>query len=125
MMFMICWRVTPSLAVRMTITSVVLGDGALEGGWADGDCDCATAANGYAERINGSKSFMDAPRINVCRLLGFWVPLRLGSSRSPARTDQLVFSNVFTAYIRALAAGSAPSRAPVDTAEEPGTRGRA
>src|SRR5262249_27455913 len=37
MMFMICCRVTPCLAVSITITSVVLGDGASEGGWADGD----------------------------------------------------------------------------------------
>src|SRR5262250_952409 len=87
MMFMICWRVTPSLAVRMTITSVVLGDGGLVGGWAEGDCDCAMAANGDAERMNGGKSFMDAPRINMCRPFGFWrVPLRLGSSRLPAHT---------------------------------------
>src|SRR5262245_48247306 len=99
MTLMICWRVTPALTVRMTITSVVLGDGASEGGWADGDCDCATAASGYAERMNGSKNFIDAPRINVCRLI--------------------------TASIRALAVGSAPSRAPVDVAEEPGMRGRA
>ena len=37
MTFRICCRVTPSLAVRMTITSVVLGDGGLEGGWPDGN----------------------------------------------------------------------------------------
>src|SRR5262249_6235843 len=77
MMFMICCRVTPCLAVRITITSVVLGDGASEGAGdgasegagADGVRDCATAANGYAERMSGSKDFMDAPRISVCRLL--------------------------------------------------------
>jgi hypothetical protein len=34
---MICCRVTPCLAVSITITSVVLGDGTSEGGFADGD----------------------------------------------------------------------------------------
>src|SRR5215813_711960 len=69
MMFIICCRLTPSFAVRMTITSVVFGDGAAEGVWADDDGDCATAATGYAESMNGGKNFMDAPRVNVFRLL--------------------------------------------------------
>src|SRR4029079_16694800 len=64
MIFMISWRVTPAFAVRMTITSVVFGEGASDGGRADGDCDSATAVNGYAERMNGSRNFMVAPRIN-------------------------------------------------------------
>ena len=51
MMVMICWRLTPSLAVRITITSVVLGVGGSAGGCVDGDGDCATAANGTAERM--------------------------------------------------------------------------
>src|SRR5262249_2492390 len=115
MMFMSCCRVTPSLAVRMTITSVVLGDGASEGGWPDGNSDCATAANGYAERVSGSKNFMDAPRISV---LGHWflaatAPVRKASPSALGRRGVLT---VFTASIRALAVGSARSRVRVDAA---------
>src|SRR5262249_12410068 len=70
MMFMICCRVTPCLAVSITMTSVVLRDGTSEGGWAEGDGDCATDATGTADRINGSNNVMDEPRSSVFRLLG-------------------------------------------------------
>src|SRR5262249_61448913 len=93
MMFIICCRLTPSFAVRMTITSVVFGDGAAEGVWADDDGDCATAATGYAESMNAGKSVVDAPRGNVLRLSapgGYYSAhvspadnLRAGSLRSP------------------------------------------
>src|ERR1051326_3027104 len=71
MMFMICCRVTPSLTVKMTITSVVFGVGASEGNWPDATGDCAAAANGYAERINGSKKFIVTS--NQCfSVIGVW-----------------------------------------------------
>src|SRR5260370_37742046 len=53
--------------------------------------------------MNGRKNFMDAPRINVCRLLGSG-GYHSGDEAAPRpRTDDVVFSNVFTSYIRALA----------------------
>src|SRR5260370_28478442 len=103
MMLMICARVTPCLTVRMTMTSVVFGVGASEGGWPDANGDCAAAANGYAARMNGRKNFMDAPQINVCRLLGSGGDHSGDEAVARPRTDDAVFSHVFTAYIRALA----------------------
>lgn len=48
-------------------------DGVSEGGWADGDCDYPIAANGDAERRNGSKKFIDTLRINVLTLSERWL----------------------------------------------------
>src|SRR5215467_15129825 len=85
MMVMICWRVTPCLAVRMAITSVVLGSTAPDAPGACPDCDCAAAATGSAATRNGIMNFIGSPR-------SVWLVSRVdgsgGSFEMTARTGE-------------------------------------
>src|SRR5579859_4659186 len=58
MMRMTCSRVTPGFAVRMTMSSVVLGDGGTEAGLGAGDSDCAPRARGRKDIRKGKTRFI-------------------------------------------------------------------
>jgi hypothetical protein len=53
----------------MTMTAVTLGDSTPDGGWAEGDWDCATDASANADITKGKIWFIDLTSISVLILV--------------------------------------------------------